>query len=1128
MGIFGGGAKPISQTEPAIGALRVQTSSYGLPIPLVYGTNRVSGNLIWYGDFISIAHKSQPAAGGKGGGGDFSSTSYTYKVACAFGLCEGPIAGVGTVWQGKNKIADPQTALGFVFFDGSYTQAPWGHLTSYHPAEALNYRGTGYAANASYDLGSDASLPNHNFEVKGRLIYSGIDDANPKDVIVDLLSNVNYGVGFPAENIDTLSAFDEYCRAYGLFISPVWNQQRAAHEMITEALEVLNAEIFWSEDKIKIVPYADEARTANGATYTPNLTPLYDLSDDDFLDESDPVKGTRKSPADMYNQVRIEFDNRANDYNVEPIEAKDQANIELYGLRAYNTISAKFICEKSVAQQCAEMKKQRLLYIANEYTFRLGWRFARLEPMDLVTLTDPGLELDHAPVLITEIEEDEEGGLTIRAEEYPYGVSSAAVYPKQGVNGYAADYNVAPGNVNAPLIFEPPTSLSGAPQLWMAVSGGENYGGCEVWASADNATYARIGEIIGGARQGVLSASLAAGSNPDITNALRVDLTQSRGQLYSGTQQDAADRITLCYVDGELIAYETATLTSLYHYDLNYLVRANYATVNAAHNSGTKFARLDQSIFKHDYEADQIDRTVYLKFLAFNQYSGARQSLADVSAYPYTISGAPVGEVTGLALEQAFTGSVLKVKWDPVSQATSYTVEVWAVDQLRRTVPGLSAPRFEYGAEDATADGGPWRTITIKVKAIAENGASTNPAELVASNPAPASPSGLSATPGPNNVTIKANRPADTDYTGTLVYMSTSSGFTPGAGNLVYDGPDLQIIIGALTAVPYYFRIAHYDSFGTDSLNLSSEISATPTSITGVIDVVNGLPGAGAYLGQVNYLTTDDTLWRWDGVAWISTVDGADILANSITAGKLAVANLSAITASLGEITSGIITLDASSHIKGGQSAYNVGTGFFLGYSGAAYKFSLGVAGGAGLLWDGAALTINGGGTFSGALSAANGTFAGSLSAASGTFAGSLTAGAVNAVNTINLAGQAVTIPVSAYTEGSLSNSSSAEQTIQTAAITSSGAPITIIASFTTIAGDGFGGSTSTEIRLRRNGTQIAYSKIWSTGSEFPFAATYRDTPGAGSVTYTLTVVQNTASGTSTQSRSIILLETKR
>ena len=53
----------------------------------------------------------------------------------------------------------------------------------------------------------------------------------------------------------------------------------------------------------------------------------------------------------------------------------------------------------------------------------------------------------------------------------------------------------------------------------------------------------------------------------------------------------------------------------------------------------------------------------------------------------------------------------------------------------------------------------------------------------------------------------------------------------------------------------------------------------------------------------------------------------------------------------------------------------------------------------------------NGDASFAGALSAATGSFAGSLSAATGTFSGTLTASAINAVNTINIAGNAVTVP---------------------------------------------------------------------------------------------------------------------
>ena len=85
-------------------------------------------------------------------------------------------------------------------------------------------------------------------------------------------------------------------------------------------------------------------------------------------------------------------------------------------------------------------------------------------------------------------------------------------------------------------------------------------------------------------------------------------------------------------------------------------------------------------------------------------------------------------------------------------------------------------------------------------------------------------------------------------------------------------------------------------------------------------------------------------------------------------------------------------------------SAYGSGTGFWLGKDG---KFSLGNK----LTWDGSLLSVNGGGTFSGTLNAASGTFRGALHAATGTFSGVLTADAVNAVSTLNIAGEAVTVP---------------------------------------------------------------------------------------------------------------------
>jgi hypothetical protein len=59
------------------------------------------------------------------------------------------------------------------------------------------------------------------------------------------------------------------------------------------------------------------------------------------------------------------------------------------------------------------------------------------------------------------------------------------------------------------------------------------------------------------------------------------------------------------------------------------------------------------------------------------------------------------------------------------------------------------------------------------------------------------------------------------------------------------------------------------------------------------------------------------------------------------------------------QIKNGGITLSANGYIKGGKTAYAAGTGFFLGYSGGAYKFDIGSSTSY-LRWTGTALSLIG------------------------------------------------------------------------------------------------------------------------------------------------------------------------
>lgn len=172
-------------------------------------------------------------------------------------------------------------------------------------------------------------------------------------------------------------------------------------------------------------------------------------------------------------------------------------------------------------------------------------------------------------------------------------------------------------------------------------------------------------------------------------------------------------------------------------------------------------------------------------------------------------------------------------------------------------------------------------------------------------------------------------------------------------------------------------------------------------------------------------------------------------------------------------------------------------------------------------------------GTFAGSLLAANGSFTGSLSAATGTFSGTLTAAAVNAVNTINIAGNAVTIPVSASSATSINLLTAGEQTILTLPnFTSKGGQVVINFGGVTGAtpdGSGFNDITGT-FKVKRGATVVAtYSVSFTPGLITLPPVT--DTPGNGvSTTYTITYTFGSAlatAGTLT-TRAAYSLETIR
>lgn len=670
MGFLFGGGQTINNSQTKLGALRVQNSSQGVPIPLVYGTTRVAGNLLWYGDFTAIPHTSSQHAG-KGGGSTVNNTTYTYTVGVVIGLCEGPVrvaSPIGQVWSGKT-LTDA-TKIGLAEFQGTYTQSPWSYLVTNHADQALNYRGTCYVAQGALDLGNSDSLPNLSFEVTGLLNPLCLYDVSPAQVAQDLIENDKYGC-VPGSTFVDVTAWNTYCYAANIVVSPSYVAQTAAKNLIQSLANIGNAAPVWSFDTLKFIPFCDAVVSLNPCelnapiVFTPDLTVRYSLTYDDFLASSGtaPITITRKRQADAYNAVRIDHYSRANAYNHLVSEAKDQASIERYGLRQAPTVNATEICEGAVGSSVAQLMLQRSVAIRNTYEFTVGWRYILLEPMDIVSLTDPLLGMSNVPVRITQIEEDEEGRLKITAEDLSVGIGTAGAYQTQAAGGAVVNTGVDPGNAATPVIFQPPIDLSnGTPQIWLAAAGGPNWGGAQVWVSADGgASFNQVSTVSSPARYGVLTANFPAGSDPDVTNNLSVNLTISSGTLTTASTGDANGGLTQSYVGtatgGEIIDYSTVTLTSAFNYTMSgFIRRGQSCSIATPHVVGDSFVRLDASIAKVDVTERYVGQTLQVKLLSFNKYGSGLQSLANAPAFNYTVQ--PVGvSVTGAGVPSTITAN---------------------------------------------------------------------------------------------------------------------------------------------------------------------------------------------------------------------------------------------------------------------------------------------------------------------------------------------------------------------------------------------------------------------------------------------------------------------------------------
>ena len=674
-GLFG--RENITSRADRIGEFQINSASYGEVVPVVLGTTRLSGNIIQWEDFTAHEHRKSQRVG-KGGGSKNTSITYTYTVAVAIGLCEGPIKGIGKVWIDKEVYQYPNDKIGLTAYLGNREQSPWPYMVGKHPDKALPYSGLAYMAGV-VDMGDRAGLPTFNFEIQGQLLNTGDGvDVNPADYIVHVLKSI----GIEETAIDGIDNFREYCKQADILIStPPDSKAKKAQQIVSDIADICNCYLFWSNDRLKIVPLADKPIK----TWDPHSQIQYDLTEDDFLSGSDGrlVEYKRKSNSESYNTATVEFINRANSYEKEAVTFEVLADVQRNGMKPAPSYSAHYIYTKARAMYLAEQLAMKRLYERNQYSFKLDWAFCRLEPGDLVTLTESTCGLHKQIVVITDVQEAQDGELQITAIGKPAGVYAPTKYDVHENERPFVDYNKPAQSILDATFIQPPADVMGKGQeLWVGVSTPQEWGGCEVWMSDDpTANFQSMGMINTTARIGRLVSPLSADGNSCIIRMVN-------GTLKSGTHIDAERGNTVCYINGECLSYETATLNTDGTVTLNNLVRGQFNTPIGNHGAGDKLSRLDEAFMRIPYRKQDVGKKIYAKFTSLNNLGGQQEDISRVKQYEYTIQEYFIPEVSEFTLSNKYRqlgGKAidydLVAKFTPPNLKTLSTVVAWYREQ---------------------------------------------------------------------------------------------------------------------------------------------------------------------------------------------------------------------------------------------------------------------------------------------------------------------------------------------------------------------------------------------------------------------------------------------------------------
>lgn len=709
--VLGALTPPVRREGPRLSDLAVQASTYGAPIPLVYGRARIAGNVLWSSGLQETRSTETTRVGGKGGQ-KVSTTSYSYSASLAVGLSARPILRIERIWADGKLIREGQGPLSvggsLRVHAGDGRQLPDPLLEAALGIDATPaWRGLAYAVIEDLQLAEFANrVPNLTFEV--------IADAETEIPVSRVLADASERSGVHVLSLDVQASLT------GLVLS------RGSSSAL-DLLEVLRM----------VAGVRGNATAPGGLTYSDRDAGAALTLDAGMLGtgapeqrEETPARRTTERTADasLPREVALLYWDSARDYQ----PGQQRARRAIGGSATVERTELPVVLDADAAKATAERLLAQRWRARRMLTVQLPWRVLALEPGDTVFFAEtPGARWRVETLTI------DAGSLELELTPIDAvdRLSNARGDPGASPRQTSADH----GATTVHMLDLPPlaaTAPTSAPVTFVAAGDRPGWRRGSIYISRDGgADYAFAAEIVGATVLGTTTSTLPPGPSQvwDERGSCDIAMLNPSMLLEGRSTASVLAGANLCLIGDELVQFRTAAAIGPGTYRLSGLLRGRRGTewAMSAHTAGERFVLLSGAVLAAvDVAGLGLGQGVLVK--ALSPY----QALGDVPAATFTQHAHALRPLSPVHVKAIWQSSGdIALAWVRRSRAgfdwidgvdaplaeesERYRIEI--LDSLGsvRRVLHTQAPAVLYGAALQTADfGAPVATLSMSVAQV--------------------------------------------------------------------------------------------------------------------------------------------------------------------------------------------------------------------------------------------------------------------------------------------------------------------------------------------------------------------------------------------------------------------------